>query len=208
MFLTASAMAERPASEIQQELRQLLNSACTGRAWTTFEETDCSPEGNLVAAIVPTEGVSANSSDTDKATLYLIDRASGKIEPLFAQRGSNDPRRSYQRPLHAVFSVDGTSLFVEVAAWTTSDAIHRIDLADKTDHFVIDGNSCDLITGGRWRGNLMVWRHRHRHGGSFDVAQVISTHGRILATIPRSDASDGEAVAARWLRRQNGSPPR
>jgi hypothetical protein len=162
------------------------------------EELALSPKGNLAVAIrlEPARG------GDERSAIYLIDSLSGKVERLVAPRSSHDLRRTLERPRHPCFSEDGKVVFFAVDAWVTTAAIHRIDVESRKERFLIDGNSNDLITVGRWRGDLLVWRHLYRRGMASDLAQVVSPEGVILTTVPGSEGPDGEAMVERWLRRQ------
>jgi len=177
------------------------DTSCHATPGATVEEVACSLDGRYIAEI-------RADPDREAATLYLVDRKEQTVTALFPHLQSDDLQRTFERPRHPVFSLDSTSLFVAVDAWATANAIHRIDLADRTDHFLIDGNSNEMIPGGRWRGHLMVWRHRYHHGRGYDVAQIIDTHGSVRAQVPGSAGHDGDALAERWLRRQIDTSPR
>lgn len=170
------------------------------------EEAATSLDGRFAAVVRlsrPAPG-RAEEEEEERSTLYLVDLRTAKVERLVQPHASDEPRRVFLRPRHPVFSLDSQSVFVSVDAWATAAAIHRIRIVDRTDHFVIDGNSNDVVPVGRWRGNLVVWRHLYRRrgsGGSYDIAQIVSPTGKILGAIPGSGGPRGEAIAFEWLER-------
>lgn len=168
------------------------------------EEAATSPDGRYAAVVRLNRPAPGRAEEEERSTLYLVDLRTAKVERLVQPHASDEPRRVFLRPRHPVFSVDSQSVFVSVDAWVTAAAIHRIRIADRTDHFVIDGNSNDVVPVGRWRGNLVVWRHlyrRSRGGGSYDIAQIVSPRGKILSAIPGSGGPNGEVIASEWLER-------
>lgn len=99
-----------------------------------------------------------------------------------------------------VFSLDGGYVYVNADAWTTSNAVHQIEVATGKRRFVIDGSVLALIRTGRYRGYLLVQRHMYYgppNHGSYNPVYVIRPDAKEVFPVPGSDNDHGAKSVAR-----------
>lgn len=165
-----------------------------------YSDPALSPDGRTVAFIhADTAGENGRSS------LWIAPVAGGPARRLFAGRENDAPERNLAQIASPHWSLDGRYLYVDAAAWVTSSAIHRIDVATGRARFVVDGWSYGVVRGGRWRGYLLVGQHRYYHrpeGGSYNPVSLIRPDGHVQLRIPGSAADEGERSVPRWLKAQ------
>ena len=76
------------------------------------------------------------------------------------------------------FSPDGNRIYFRTDAWSTSGAIHSVNMDGTNEHFVVAGNSLEVINSGRFKGDLIVQQHRYFAGcGSYDWFWLFSPDG-------------------------------
>ena len=71
--------------------------------------------------------------------------------------------------------------------------MHVVDVATGREHYVIPGNSLEVVPRGAYAGYLMVEQHRYFMGaGSYDWTWLFSPSGREIGPIGETD----QAIAA------------
>jgi len=72
------------------------------------------------------------------------------------------------------FSADNKHLYFLCSAFAVSGAVIDLDLSTHKMRYVVDGNSLEVISKGKWKGNLAVARHKYRgEKGAYDWEWVI-----------------------------------
>jgi hypothetical protein len=150
-----------------------------------------SPDGTRIA-FVRTEARATQEGDGDITALYLFDIASGRGVCAIG------PHPQFMSVHSPVFSPDGGFVYILASRWATSDAVYQVDLANRTEQFVIDGNTDTVIRNGPWRGYLLVSRHRYRPtGGSYNPTYMVRPDAKVMFMVPGTDV-DEDGVAP-WL---------
>lgn len=166
------------------------------RALTTVQGDDnpaLSPDGRTVVFVRHLPGDPAHPGETGPTELWTIGLDGSAPRRVLAERASERPEQQLQTFNHPVFSLDGRSVYFLSAAWVTSDAIHRLDLASGKLTYVAPGNSLSVVRAGRWAGHLVADQHRyHRGGGSYDDFWLLKPDGRAV----RDLGDDPSAVDA------------
>ena len=93
-------------------------------------------------------------------------------------------------------------------AWATSPAVHQVNVTMGAERFVVDGALQGVIRTGRYRGMLLVSRHKYRPApklGSYDPVDVVRPDGEVMLAVPGSEGDEGAASVPRWLKAQGGS---
>jgi hypothetical protein len=85
------------------------------------------------------------------------------------------------------FSPDSKNVYFLSQAWTTSNAVHKVDLRTKTVTFISPGNSLEVIQKGKYSGYLKVNMHRyHRGGGSYYCDYLLTPEGKEIKVFEKS----------------------
>lgn len=76
------------------------------------------------------------------------------------------------------FSPDGGKLYFISSAWVTSGAVHCANVDGSGERFVTDGNSLEIVPKGKYKGHLIVRKHKYfLAGGSYDWLWLVSPKG-------------------------------
>ena len=77
------------------------------------------------------------------------------------------------------FSLDDKKVYFRSLGWTTSNAIHELDIATGKVRFITDGNDFIVIPAGEYAGKLAVAKHKYFLGsGSYDWYWLIGSRNR------------------------------
>ncbi|WP_148289676.1 hypothetical protein [Ideonella sp. B508-1] len=107
---------------------------------------------------------------------------------LLRGRPGKTPQETLAELSEIQFSPDGRQLFFLSAAWTTSGAVHVVQVDSGEEHFVCPGNSLEVIQRGKYAGYLMVRQHRYAMGGgSYDWLWLLTPEGKDVAPISMDD---------------------
>lgn len=140
-----------------------------------------SPDGNFVAFVraTPERKVESGSGD-DASELWIVSVSGGEAKRLLEPHASKEMRNVVALINHPHFSADGKRLFFQTTAWTTSGAIHVLDLATQREHFVCAGDGLQIVrAAGDYRDCLVVQQHRYFiGGGSYDWFWLFRPDGR------------------------------
>lgn len=177
-------------------VRQLTRDGSNG-------EPVLSPDGRTVA-FIHRDGKAASPDEPAATSLWIGDGPLGTAHRLIGPRSDDDPKLNFASFAHPVFSLDGGYVYVEADAWATSPAVHEVGLRTGREHFVVDGWINGVIRTGRYRGFLLVSRHKYHPApayGAYNPVYVVRPDGRQSFLVPGSDRDDGEPSVARWLQR-------
>ncbi len=141
-----------------------------------------SPDKHFVVYIqaVPGAKISTGQDEAEPNQVWLLNTATRKTTRLAVSRQSDDMTQVLGGLHSPVFSADGRQVFFLSSAWATSDAVHAVDIQTHRVRFVCDGSTLRVITTGRYRGDLVVNRHKYRphEGGAYDADWLVSPQGR------------------------------
>lgn len=74
-----------------------------------------------------------------------------------------------------IFSIDGRKVYYRKPYVTTSTAVYEFDLEKNNERYITDGNSLMIITRGKYKGNLIVEKHKYfLGGGSYDWDWIVN----------------------------------
>lgn len=199
----ADTVIERDGAIVLQESG---GRDCALTAAQGFVHPALSPDGKTVAAI-KVERAGEPQTGEARSALWLIDVPTGTARQLVASAPDEDLRRNLAAMWQPEFSADGKAIYVEADAWTTSSAIHRVELPTGTHRFVTDGEMLGLVPRGKFAGYLLVQKHKY-HGapkfGSYNPVYAVSPDGKRAKLIPGSDKDEGETSVGVWLKRNAG----
>ena len=82
-------------------------------------------------------------------------------------------------PLDLTFSPDSKTLYFLTYAWTTSAALHSVNLNDGQERYLVPANSLHVVKKGEYKGSLILNQHRYFiGGGSYDWYWLFSPEGK------------------------------
>jgi hypothetical protein len=148
-----------------------------------------SPDGKLVVFVrhtlnKPVETGSGDGSPDELVIMHLETNTMHKIVEAKPSLKMEEVLAGFSKPQ---FSSDSKSVYFLSKAWTTSAAIHKVDLHTKKVTFISPGNSLEVIQRGKYTGYLKVNIHRyHRGGGSYDCDYLLTPEGREVKVIEGS----------------------
>lgn len=153
-----------------------------------------SPDRKKIAFIRTSKDlVSAGNGDVPADVIYLADANNpAAAQPLFKKGGKFKSGQqigeiNFGGIETIAFSPDSAKLYFLNAAYAVSGAIVEIDLKTRAVRYVIDGNSLDFETTGKFKGNLLVARHKYDDNGAYNVLCVVSPSGKELKELKRLD---------------------
>jgi len=140
-----------------------------------------SPDGKAIVFVRSTgKTIQGNVGDEEATELWLIGSDGLSSERLVSGREDTNPKKNLAVLSSPQFSPDGTKIYFLSTAWVTSDAVHVVDIESKVESFVCDGNTIDVIRAGKYRGFLVVQKHKYysgERGGSYDHYWLVSPKG-------------------------------
>lgn len=144
----------------------------------------------------------ADASDDDCGTgtdideLHRIEIASLRDEIILRGRAGSSPNSRLCHFGAKQLSSDGRRLYFLSPAWTTSAAVHVLDMASRAVRFVQPGNDLVVLSAckGDHRDRLVIQQHRYfAFGGSFDWYWLYDAAGA-KEIAPVGDMASAEAV--------------
>jgi dipeptidyl aminopeptidase/acylaminoacyl peptidase len=150
-----------------------------------------SPDGKLVVFVRGGDGtVVAGSGDVEANSIWIVD-VEGKQPRLLVKSAAHANVEQLLGALSAPqFSPDGKSVYFTSAAWATSGAVHRVDVATGVVRFVSPGNSLEVLRAGQYAGHLVVQKHKYfLGGGSYDWFWLLTPDGKEVDAIGDDPAS-------------------
>jgi hypothetical protein len=98
------------------------------------------------------------------------------------------PMKKMIDPQDLNFSPDSKTLYFSASAWTTSGAIHAVNVINGHEWFVTDGNEYSVVMNGKYTGDLIVNQHRyHDEGGSYDWYWLFTPSGKQIKLYAKED---------------------
>ena len=72
----------------------------------------------------------------------------------------------------------------ETYAWTTSNALHAVNIADAKQRYLLPANSLAVATDEEYKGNLILNQHRYFiGGGSYDWYWLFTPEGKEIGPL-------------------------
>lgn len=87
-------------------------------------------------------------------------------------------------PRYLTFSPDSKTLYFLTYAWTTSKALHTVNIADAKQRYLLPANSLAVATDEEYKGNLILNQHRYFiGGGSYDWYWLFTPEGKEIGPL-------------------------
>ncbi len=143
-----------------------------------------SPDGKLIVFVRKLARSNPLIAEEQDNALWVMDATGENVRLLLSPHEDENPQKNLTDFSHPLFSLDGASLYFNCAAWVTSGAIHRWDWATQRPYFITDGDSLDIVPAGRYKGYLVVFKHKYRKsGGANDAYWLVSPQGKEIRRI-------------------------
>lgn len=124
--------------------------------------------------------VSTGAGDVPASEIWIGDTATKK-ETVFVKAGDKCATGQTLGDLQIgdasdlKFSPDSKHLYFLCGAFAVSGAVIDLNLSTHKMKYVVDGNSLEIISNGKWKGNFAVSRHKYRgEKGAYDWEWVIN----------------------------------
>ena len=151
-------------------------------------EAALSPDKRFAAFVQAASGAKISTGQDDAAPnqVWLMDTKTHKAARLVVSRQSGDMKQVLGGLHSPVFSADGREVYFLSSAWATSDAVHAVDIKTHTVRYVTDGSTLRVLATGRYRGDLVVNKHKYRpnEGGAYDADWLVTPAGREIKLWP------------------------
>ncbi|CAN5273410.1 hypothetical protein BH09PSE2_BH09PSE2_21800 [soil metagenome] len=175
-----------------------------GGAAAASDKTAVSPNGRWRAA-VDNAGADADPTSGPASVLRIepVGGGLGRVLIRGQETAPQNPKGAFHSFEHPVWSLDGGFVYLDVSAWATSPAVHRVSVKTGAERFIIDGGVQGVIRAGPYRGMLLVGRHKYHPApqfGSYDPVDVVRPDGKVILTVPGSETDEGEPSVAHWLK--------
>jgi hypothetical protein len=148
-----------------------------------------SPDGKLIAYVVITPDlfIDTGAGRIRADEIWVMNAQGTEARRLVEGREDDKVELTLAGFSELHFSPKGDTIFFMSNAWATSNAIHAVELKTGHERFVCDGNSLEVITRGRYKGNLLVRKHKYRlQGGSYNWVWMVSPWGRDIKVASRA----------------------
>ena len=90
-------------------------------------------------------------------------------------------------PRYLKFSPDNKRLYFLTSAWVTSGALHVININGTKQHYLLPANSFDVITHGKYKGDLVIQQHQYAtSGGSYEGCWLYTSTGKKVRRLSES----------------------
>lgn len=143
-----------------------------------------SPDGKRIVFVRKQARSNPLIAEDQPNELWVMDATGGNARVLLSPHEDEDPQKNLTEFSHPLFSLDGTAVYFNCAAWVTSGAIHRFDFNTQQTHFLTDGDSLDLVPAGKYKSHLIVFKHKYRKsGGANDAYWLVSPQGKEIRRI-------------------------
>lgn len=189
VLLALPALARGPTVVAEQGHIVLVEASGKKRKLTASgqdSEPSLSPDGKAIVFVRKGSGpkLAAASGEVEANELWWMSTSGGKPRRLVSSAAHDDPKKFLGALQSPQFSPDGKTVFFLSAAWATSSAVHKVDVATGKVRFVAAGNSLELIPHGEYQGRLIVQMHKYfLGGGSYDWFWVLEPDGREVGPI-------------------------
>lgn len=158
-----------------------------------------SPDGQMGAyvktRIGSTPATEENNTDIDEIWLYDVSSNTTSIL-VRGNENASTPETTLESLGSLAFSPDGQYLYFTTEAWTTSGAIHRVDLETEKEKFVSAGNGLEVVPSGKYKGFLITSLHKYFDGGgSYDYYYLLSMDGKEVMLAGKDDDAKDKFLA-------------
>jgi Tol biopolymer transport system component len=208
LLFALPAQAKSP-SVVEEKGRIVLVEANGKKRPLTSGAQDSQPslsqDGKAVVFIRKGSGKKLESAagEVDANELWWMDTTGGKPRQLVKSAGSDDPKKFLGALQAPQFSPDGKTVYFMSAAWATSGAVHKVDVASGKTSFVTDGNTLEVVPRGEHQGKLIVQKHKYfLGGGTYDWFWLVEPDGKEVGPIGEDVGSFKEL----YLPEQPASP--
>jgi dipeptidyl aminopeptidase/acylaminoacyl peptidase len=136
-----------------------------------------SPDGQTIAFV--------RTVDNQATELWLMDASGNNAHAIVLNHEDEDIKKSLSELNNPLFALDSKAVYFQSAAWAVSGAIHLIDLSTNKEHFVTDGNSLELVPSGKYKGYLIVTKHKYykKMDGSYEDFCLVSPKGKEIKSL-------------------------
>ncbi|MBY0550169.1 MAG: hypothetical protein K2W95_23030 [Candidatus Obscuribacterales bacterium] len=151
-----------------------------------------SPDRKMYAFVRSSKDMAPNGAGEASIDVIYLATGSAPARPLFKKGTTFDTKQPLGKITLSgitdlVFSPTKPELYFLNAGYAVSGIVLAIDLDTGGIRQVIDGNSINWISTGKWRGNLLVERHKYNDNGAYNVQCAVSPAGKELAELKRVD---------------------
>lgn len=189
VLLALPALARGPAVREEKGRIVLVEANGTKRTLTSSgqdSQPGLSPDGKAVVFLRrgSDKKLESAAGEVEANEIWWMDTAGGKPRRLVKSAGSDDPKMFLGALQSPQFSPDGKTVFFLSAAWATSSAVHKVDVATGKISFVAAGNTLEVVPRGEYAGRLIVQIHKYfLGGGTYDWFWLLEADGREVGPI-------------------------
>ena len=160
MFYNDNAQATEPSPPTSFSSSSSVSSLKEGLPYLCGANSPKSHNGMFIAERKKEDGAYAlviRRLDDNNVTVIVREKPGQDIESQISD--FYEPR----------FSLDDKKVYFRSSAWTTSTAIHELDIATGKVRFITDGNDFIVVPSGEYTGKLAIIKHKYFLGsGSYD----------------------------------------
>ena len=128
-------------------------------------------------------------AEVENTNLIIKSLIDGKIIKTVNELESDDPYKNLTGFSKPRFSLDDSKVYFLSYAWTTSPAIHELNLSTGKTRFISDGYGLIVIPQGKYAGDLIANRHEYFNGGgSYDWYWIIDPKTGKIVDDPIGDS--------------------
>jgi dipeptidyl aminopeptidase/acylaminoacyl peptidase len=141
-----------------------------------------SPDGKTIVFVRSEFDVSA--PDYIPSNIWSMDTSGNNQRVLVNAHAASIPEDNLSGLDMPTFAPDGKLIYFISAAWTTSGAVHVLDVRIGKTWFLSPGNTLKMVPWGKYAGNLIVSKHKYfAGGGAYDFYWLISPTGEEIMPI-------------------------
>jgi hypothetical protein len=131
-----------------------------------------SPDGQTIAFVREVENQATE--------LWLMNASGNNAHAIVVNHEDEDIKKSLSELNNPIFTLNSKAVYFQSAAWATSGAVHIFDLTSNKEHFITDGNSLELVPSGKYKGYLIVTKHKYykKMDGSYEDFCLVSPKGK------------------------------
>ena len=186
---TALTLLATRLSAIETPRVEVGKSGAAGKPTAADKDLDVSPDGKRIVFVRGTPGRTIETAAGAVEAKEIWVAGSGGDRPERVVRGNDDPDpkkvlAGFRAPQ---FSPDGRRIYFLSRAYATSDTVHRVDLNTRKLSFVSDGNSLEVVRKGKYRGHLIVSKHKYTAEASYDAYWLLTPDGKEVRRIGGED---------------------
>ncbi|HDF2327436.1 TPA: hypothetical protein PC537_000974 [Morganella morganii] len=158
-------------------------------------ENISSPGGELTYYIMGEEQRNDDEEYEGGKSIESMNHRTGEKIVLVTTKIDKDPEKFLYYLSGIKLSKNSKTLYFHSLAWTTSYAIHSIDLETNKSKFITDGFLICIVSGGKYQDNLIIRQHRYFIPvGSYDHYYLYNKNGEYIGLIADSDLTELEML--------------